>query len=104
LASSALEAGHSVVIDAVHLRPEERLVVERIAIRHKVHFIGLWLEVPVNILLERVAKRAMDASDATADIVSAQAKQPTGAVDWLRVDASAPVEIIVKDALATILR
>lgn len=104
LASSALEAGHSVVIDAVHLRPEERLAVERIASRHKAHFIGLWLEAPVNMLLERVAKRAMDASDATADIVSAQAKQPTGAVDWLRVDASTPVEIIVRGALATILR
>jgi aminoglycoside phosphotransferase family enzyme len=37
-------------------------------------------EVPINTLTERIAKRK-DASDATAEIVSAQAKQPTGAVD-----------------------
>jgi uncharacterized protein len=104
LASSALGAGHSVVIDAVHLRPEERLAVERVASRNNAHFIGLWLEAPVNMLLERVVKRAMDASDATPDIVSAQAKQSTGAVNWLRVDASTPVETIVNDALTTILR
>jgi predicted kinase len=81
----------------VHLRPEERLAVERIASRS-----NLWLEAPVNMLLERIAKREMDASDATTDRVSAQAKQPTGAVDWRRVDASTPVEIIVRSILATI--
>jgi hypothetical protein len=39
----------------------------------------------------------------TADVVSAQAKQPTGTVDWLRVDASSPVESIVSRVLAAIL-
>ena len=33
----------------------------------------------------------------------AQAKQPTGAVDWLRVDASNPVESIAARVLAAIL-
>jgi uncharacterized protein len=53
--------------------------------------------------LERIAKRKTDASDATVEIVSAQAEQPTGAVDWLRVDASSPVESIVSRVLAAIL-
>jgi hypothetical protein len=35
--------------------------------------------------------------------VSAQAKQPTGVVDWLRVDASSPVESIVSRVLPAIL-
>jgi predicted kinase len=52
--------------------------------------------------MERIAKRTKDASDATADVVSAQAKQPTGAVDWLRVDASSPVVSIVSRVLAAI--
>jgi predicted kinase len=103
LASTALDAGQSVVIDAVHLRLEERRAVKRAASRRKAHFTGLWLEAPVNMLMERIAKRKNDASDATADVVSAQAKQPTGAVDWLRVDASSPVESIVSRALAAIL-
>ena len=53
--------------------------------------------------MERIAKRKKDASDATAEIVSAQAKQPTGAVDWLRVDTSSPVEAIVSRVLAALL-
>jgi predicted kinase len=53
--------------------------------------------------MERIAKRKTDASDATADVVSAQAKQPTGAVDWLRVDASSPGESNVSRVLPAIL-
>ena len=102
LAATALEAGQSVVIDAVHLRPEERVSVTQVASRSKAHFTGLWLEGPINTLMERIAKRKTDASDATADVVSAQAKQPTGAVDWLRVDASSPVQAIVSRVLAAI--
>ena len=103
LAATALEAGQSVVIDAVHLRPEERVAVKQVASRSKAHFTGLWLEGPINTLMERIANRKKDASDATAEVVSAQAKQPTGAVDWLRVDASGPVESIVSRVLAAIL-
>ena len=103
LAATALDAGHSVIIDAVHLRPEERNAAKQVGSRSKAHFTGLWLEGPINTLMERIAKRKTDASDATADVVSAQAKQPTGAVDWLRVDASGPVESIVLRVLAAIL-
>ena len=103
LAATALDAGHSVIIDAVHLTPEERVAVKKVTSRSKPHFTGLWLEGPISTLMERIAKRTKDASDATADIVSAQAKQPTGAVDWLRVDASSPVDSIVSRALAATL-
>jgi predicted kinase len=87
----------------VHLRPEERVAVKQVASRSKAHFTGLWLEGQINTLMERIAKRKTDASDATADVVSAQAKQLTGTVDWLRVDASSPVESIVSRVLAAIL-
>ena len=103
LAATALDAGQSVVIDAVHLRPEERVAVKQVASRSKAHFTGLWLEGQINTLMERIAKRKTDASDATADVMSAQAKQPTGAVDWLRVDATDPVEAIAARILAAIL-
>jgi len=77
--------------------------VKQVASRSKAHFTGLWLEGPINTLMERVAKREMDASDATADVVSAQVEQPTGAVDWLRVDASGPVEATAARVLPAIL-
>jgi predicted kinase len=104
LAATALDAGQSVIIDAVHLRPEERVAVKGAASRSKAHFTGLWLEAPVEMAMERVGQRKMDASDATTSIVAEQARQSTGAVDWLRVDASAPIETIVEDALAAVLR
>ncbi len=100
LAAIALEAGQSVIIDAVQLTPEERLAVKETASRGAAHFTGLWLEAPVERLVERVAKRQRDASDATTGIVSAQARQPTGAMDWRRVDASGVAETLVKTVLA----
>ena len=103
MAATALDAGQSVVIDAVHLRPDERVAVKEVASRSKAHFTGLWLEGPINTLMERIAKRKTDASDATADVLSSQAKHPTGVVDWLRVDASSPAESIVSRVLPAIL-
>jgi aminoglycoside phosphotransferase family enzyme/predicted kinase len=103
LAATALDAGQSVIIDAVHLRLEERAAVAQVASRSKAHFTGLWLEAPVEMAMERVARRKMDASDATAGIVSAQAGQPTGPVAWARLDASAPLDALATRAHAAIL-
>jgi uncharacterized protein len=102
MAAIALNTGQSVIVDAVHLTPEERVAVKEIARRGKAHFIGLWLEAPVDRLIERVAGRKRDASDATPSVVSAQAKHPTGAVDWHRLDALAPAETMVKGVLAVL--
>jgi uncharacterized protein len=96
LAATALDAGQSVVIDAVHLRPEERTAMAETASRRKAHFTGLWLEAPVDRLIERVAKRKLDASDATAGVVSAQARQPTGVVDWCRVDSKQSPRVFLR--------
>ena len=66
--------------------------MKQVASLSKAHFTGLWLEGPINTLMKRIAKR-----------VSAQAKQPTGVVDWLRVDTSGPVEAIAARIPAAIL-
>ena len=102
LTATALDAGQSAFIDAVHLRPDERRAVKRVASRSNAHFTGLWLDAPVNMLIERVAKREMDASDATVEVVSEQAKQPAGAMEWTRLDASSTLEAIVARAQAAI--
>jgi aminoglycoside phosphotransferase family enzyme/predicted kinase len=104
LASTALAAGQSAVVDAVHLRPQERAAIERIARQNGARFTGLWLEAPLDVLKERVANRLRDASDATAGVVSLQAKQAVGVMDWLRLDASAPPESVAARALAAIMR
>ena len=58
----------------------------------RVGFLGLWLEAPTDILTQRVAMRQGDASDATAAVVSAQAKQDIGRITWERFDARFPLE------------
>lgn len=99
LASIALEAGQSVIVDAVHLCEDERSAIERIAAERQAHFAGLWLEAPLNMLMERVGKRTGDASDATEEVVAMQAKQPAVAAQWPRLDASEPSETVAAHAL-----
>jgi uncharacterized protein len=103
LASIALDAGQSAIIDAVHVQPEERHSMEEIACSSKANFTGLWLEAPLDVLTTRVGRRELDASDATAEVVLLQAKREAGAMNWLRLDASAPVESVAARARAAIL-
>ena len=87
-ARMALQAGHSVIADAVYARTEERTAIETVAQNMGAPFHGLWLEAPPQILAGRVGARSGDASDATADIVLAQLKYDTGGIGWARIDAS----------------
>ena len=87
-AEKALAAGHSVVLDAVFARPEERDAAAELARRTRAHFAGLWLDAPAETLAARVSVRRGDASDATAEVVAAQLRYDLGQLDWPRVDAS----------------
>lgn len=95
LADLALAAGRSVVVDAVHARPEERAAIEAVARTHGAPFTGLWLEAPAPLLRARVEARRNDASDATPEVVDRQTGYDTGPMDWLRLDAG-----IAPDTLA----
>ncbi len=103
LASLALASGQSIVLDAVHLRLEERAAAKQVAIENGAHFTGLWFEAPIELLRERVGKRTADASDATVEVLAAQGQQEPGAMDWQRLDASGSVATIAADALEAIL-
>lgn len=104
LVSLALASGQSTILDAVHLRPEERAAAKQVAIENGAHFTGLWLEAPLELLRERVGKRTADASDATVEVLAGQAKHEPGAMDWQRLDASGSVEITAAAALGAILK
>lgn len=88
-ARRVLDAGHSVVVDAVYARPEERAAVEALAKSHAHHHILVWLDAPAEVLRARVAARRGDASDATPDVVDQQLARGTGAVGWTRIEAGA---------------
>jgi uncharacterized protein len=88
-AGRALRAGASVIVDAVHADPAERAAIEAVAAENRASFIGIWLEAPQSVLLERVAARAGDASDAEAEVVRRQLAQDVGRIGWRRIDTTA---------------
>lgn len=83
-AERVLRAGHSVVLDAVFARPEERAAAEALARKVGVPFRGIWLDVPKDVAQQRVTDRKGDASDATAIVVERQFAYDLGHIDWER--------------------
>lgn len=97
-AKVALEAGHSVVVDAVFLAEGERRSLERTAQSLGLPFQGLWLTAPIETLIERVNARAGDASDATADVVRRQVETHREDIEWSPLDASKSPELVQQAA------
>jgi len=97
-AALVLRAGHSVIVDAVHAGPSERRAIEQVAQSASVPFIGLWLDAPEPLLIERTAERHDDASDADATVVRMQRGRGTGDIGWSRVDASGPAPSVLSAA------
>ena len=87
-AGLVLRAGHSVVVDAVYAQASDRRVIEQVAEDASVPLIGLWLDAPESLLIDRTAQRRNDASDADANVVNMQRAQDIGDVHWSRLDAS----------------
>jgi aminoglycoside phosphotransferase family enzyme/predicted kinase len=73
LTARILRSGHSVIVDAVFTRPQERYTMADVALRAACRFDGLWLQVDTKERLKRVEERGIDASDADGDVVRAQA-------------------------------
>jgi len=100
-AETALGAGHSVIVDAVHRTAEERDLIAAVAARRGARFVGLWLDAPLATLIARVQRRRGDASDASARVVIDQAAiAPTETIAWARLDASVSPEALARSALA----
>jgi uncharacterized protein len=101
-AKLALDAGHSVVLDAVHSTAEERVAAEKVANRAGVEFAGLWLDAPLSVRLDRVGRRKGDASDADAAIAKAQASFGESAKTWRRLDVSGDLSTTLEAARALV--
>jgi uncharacterized protein len=97
-----LDAGQSVIVDAVHATSTERREIAAVAVDRSVPFHGLWLEAPLDSLIGRVRARTGDVSDATADVVRCQSVWDTGPIDWMRLDASLDIARLKEGALAAI--
>ncbi len=102
LVRCALNAGASVIVDAVFARDRERIAIEQIARDAGVQFTGIWLEAPAAVLEQRVGQRLGDASDADVEVVRRQLSYDLGDIAWIRVDASPSAEEIEHHVLARI--
>ncbi|HEX9447998.1 MAG TPA: AAA family ATPase, partial [Dongiaceae bacterium] len=96
-AQAALDAGHSVILDAAFLRPQERDHAAALAASLKVPFHGIWLDVPIDILKARIAARHDDASDADLQVLDHQLSLDLGTITWHRMLASADTEAISEE-------
>ncbi|MEM1288637.1 MAG: AAA family ATPase [Pseudomonadota bacterium] len=92
LARTALEAGHSVIVDGVFAREEERAAIENIARMVDCRFASVWLEANVQTRLERVDARLADESDTNSDVAQQQEMFDTSNITWPRVSSEASLE------------
>jgi aminoglycoside phosphotransferase family enzyme/predicted kinase len=92
-ARTLLTAGHSVIMDAVFAEQDHRQDIEALAREIGVPLRGLWLYANPETLLERVARRSKDASDATAEVVRRQLGVAPGpfTAEWTSLDAGGPL-------------
>ena len=87
-AGDTVAAGHAAIADATFLDPADRACVARAA--GTAHFLGAWLEAPLDVLAARVAGRSGDASDADVAVLRRAAGRAGARAggDWLAVDAT----------------
>lgn len=95
----ALEAGAPVILDAVHLNPEDRDAVVELARLTATPFISIWLDADRKVLRDRVAARTNDPSDADVSVVEKQTSWDPGEISWPRLDAGTGREAVLKAAL-----
>jgi aminoglycoside phosphotransferase family enzyme/predicted kinase len=99
-ARAALAAGHAVVVDAAHLRPEEKAQAEGLARDMGIPFTGLWLTAPADLLRSRIMARTGDASDATVEVLEKQLSWRPQASGWRAIDAGLGSDVALSEALA----
>jgi aminoglycoside phosphotransferase family enzyme/predicted kinase len=79
-----LKAGRPAILDAVFLKPAERMAAEQAARDAGVAFEGVWLDVPAEVMKQRLAGRTGDASDADARVLQQQLTRDPGEITWKR--------------------
>ena len=88
IARRTLAAGRTTILDAVHLKPEERQETRALAAELGVPFHGVWLQAPPPVLQGRLDARTGDASDATSETLRGQLGREIGPMDWTAADAT----------------
>ncbi|WP_440994960.1 AAA family ATPase [Arhodomonas sp. SL1] len=97
-AAALLADGHSVILDMVFDRPEDRARAEAVAARADVPFAGFWLTAPRDVLAKRIRSRSGDASDASVAVLDRQLRRDPGPMGWRELDAAREAAAIAAEA------
>jgi hypothetical protein len=97
-------SGHSVIVDAVFAKPEERAAIKDAAKSARLPLQSLFLTADTATRLSRVGGRVRDASDADTAVAQAQERYELGHLDWARIDASGTPEATLARAKAALHR
>jgi predicted kinase len=97
-AARIVAAGHSVIVDAVFAKADERAAIAAVASSANVAFRGLFLVADLKTRLERVGSRSLDASDADTAVARQQEAFELGRVEWAEIDASGPLPAVLSRA------
>jgi len=101
-ARRVVATGHSVIVDAVFAKPEERAAITDAAKSARLPVQGLFLTADTATRLSRVGGRVRDASDADTAVAQAQERYELGHLDWARIDASETPEATLARAKAAV--
>lgn len=91
-ARRVLIQGHSVIIDGVFAREDEREAVAALARERDVALSGLFLVADLATRQARIGRRRGDASDATPEVAALQEHYDIGHIGWATIDASGTQE------------
>lgn len=101
----ALQKGTSVLLTSILVEEAHRQAKQKLAEECGAAFIGIWLDAPTHVLLERVEKRSLqdkDASDANTEIVKKQVEAQEAVTDWPKINSHGSVEEVVSAAMKLI--
>lgn len=105
LARDAMQAGQSVLCDAVFARGSERDALERLAKDCAAAFTGVFLDAPAALRQERIGQRRNDASDADLTVARAQENYAIGPLGcWHKFTATGTIDEIAAEVASSLLQ
>lgn len=106
-AGALLRKGNNVIVTGTFLGNDERKRQQLVARKNGADFIGLYLDAPLSVLYDRVAKRTDSASDADQEVVRRQVRKSIigqQGLHWHIVNSARHHDDVQRDAVRIVLR
>jgi uncharacterized protein len=107
LAAAQLRKGKNVVVTGTFLDNDTRRDQQALAAKSGADFTGIYLDAPLKVLYDRVAKRKDSASDADQEVVRKQVRKSImgqRGLHWHIIRADLPPADVQRNALRIVLR